>query len=448
MKGRDRGAALVAVLVIVLLASGIAAAALAATPSIVRESSERVGRTRARYLAMEAAARAHNDLNLGGLGELARRAGSIIGADAILATVLNDLPITLIAALENQPDESSVATSVQLGDGSYRITAYGKAQGLTEGVVVVVRRQTSTPSPWRDLAVGANGIDADGTTYTDSYDSDSAAYLLHALGLGFATGTNGSLISNGSIDLDGGTIRGSVHPGPSGSFTGGGATVSGSTAPLAAPEVLPPVRYTIPATSDNLSGLPGRVDGSGRFMTSGGDTINMPGGTYVLSRLELGGSTTLDVTGDVTLFMTGEFRLEDAARVRVRPGGSLKVYTSADMRLGGRGLVNQTGPVVFDPFTFTFVKEGDPEKLQIFASQSSTPEIDFREGVPFWGGIYAPTARIEFDESNTVYGALVGREIYSEYTLYMHFDQALTRAIPHHDRLLTQAVVARWWATR
>src|SRR6185295_14380088 len=63
----ERGSAILAAFFIVLLAGVVAIACLVPAPIQFREANERVHRSRARYLALEAAARRQNSMNLLGI---------------------------------------------------------------------------------------------------------------------------------------------------------------------------------------------------------------------------------------------------------------------------------------------------------------------------------------------------------------------------------------------
>jgi len=441
-RARERGAALLAALVILFLAVGVSAACIAASPLVVRDANERLGRTRARFLAMGAAERARAELNQGLVTSVVGGlTGLLGGTQPLLGSVVDVLPIDLLHTIQNAPDESAAATRTRQVDGSYLITAYGKAQGVTQGLCHVVR-QAGTTTPFRWAAFGGSGVELEGDIATDSWSSDAGAYAgLTAL----LRGARGSLGSNGSIILDGGSVRGDARPGPTGSLARNGTTVSGSRLPSAAEIPLPPVRLDPPA-SDNNAALGFAVAGDGSLSVATG-IVRVPSGVYRLSSLTASDDGIVEVTGDATIHLTGPLSTKDKGKLRIAHGASLKVYTTETVTFNGGGAENLTGPTVRPLLSSKSVTEGIPSRLQVFVAERSAgvgARVTLGSKTPLYAAIYAPSSLIRATRDVEVFGSLVSGSLELE-GAKLHFDEALEGAPPSLGSPIAYGLVARWW---
>ena len=436
----ERGSALIPVLLLLLIAGGLAAACLVSAPAFLRDASERIGRARARYLAMGAAARAREQLALGVLAPVLNGL-----TRTVLGTVAQTGLVPTLATLRDAPDESSFATTTQLQDGSWQVTAYAKAGGLTEGVVEVVRKAGSSGSPFTRAAFAGSGIEADRAILVDGYDSGLGSYASQAL-LGL---TRGALGSNASIVLSGGAVRGDAKPGPGGTLTTGGATVSGSTAPAAAALPLAPVRYQTPAANSDAA-VAANVSAGSAFAASAG-TVALPAGTYVFGTFTASGAAVVAVSGDVTIYLTDRLMITGTASIRVPAGASLKVYTAGDVSVGGGGVLNQAGPLASGGGLLggAAVYEGAPDRVQVYVARDPStglaPAVTFATATPFYGAVYAPGSEVRALTAVNIFGAVVADTFHAYAASGVHYDAALGRATPILDLVGSYGVVARWW---
>ena len=142
------------------------------------------------------------------------------------------------------------STTVDHGDDSYTVTAFGRLGDQLKALEVVIAPEEIplfTKALFGDLDLGATG-----TVFTDSYDSDSGSYASQAVLVDPDTGmlyakANGSLGSNANIVINGTvTVLGDATPGPGGSviIAGGTAFISGSTAPADSTNPLPDIDFS------------------------------------------------------------------------------------------------------------------------------------------------------------------------------------------------------------
>lgn len=428
-----RGSALLPAMVVAGLMLALCAAVLTPVPRAISDVSERIGRTKSRYGALGAAARARWDLQRGGAGTIA--SGVPLGA-------IGQNLGTALAALEGAPDGSSFAETTQLQDGSYRIDAYAKVQAVIEGVTEIVRRGAQGAGQF--AAFSASGTTT-GVIFADSWDSSlgpygAAAVNTDSAGNRFAR-ENGAVASNGSISLGGGAIHGNATPGPGGTLTSGGATVYGSSAPAAAAVAAAPVRYTAPSQNDNAA--LDDISKLGVFSPKGGNT-DVGTGSYVVSGVSILGGASVRVTGDAVFYSSGDVMLASArAAFTIAPGASLTIYTTGNVSIFGQDEVqNKTGAVT----------EGIPAKLQIFVGKDpaaqSAPTVTIANGGAIFGTIYAPESPVVLTRvSGGLFGSVVGDTIVARAStsVALHFDESLRGGgggLP-----TTYQVFARWWAS-
>lgn len=154
------------------------------------------------------------------------------------------------------------------------------------------------------------------------------------------TYSRGSIQSNGTITLSGNTrINGDVRPGVGRSVSiSGGASVSGSTTPLAKPLDYPAASAGTFATSNNNVNLPTPQFESDYDFVSGSATLTIPAGNYYVKDLYVGSSGTLNITGAATFYVTGSVRLDGTINNNATPSNFRVVVCSAqDVLLAAGG---------------------------------------------------------------------------------------------------------------
>lgn len=143
--------------------------------------------------------------------------------------------------------------------------------------------------------VGMNRVEIIGNATVDSYDSSLGSYTV-----GSAL-QNGSIASNGNIDLTGIiTVNGDANAGVGmgGPNNIGIVSITGSDEDITSPLVFDPPVLPTPAPP-NL----------GQFNNTGNSNVTLTSGVYRYSSFNLLGNQTLNITGDVTVYVSGSFTL-------------------------------------------------------------------------------------------------------------------------------------------
>ena len=294
----------------------------------------------------------------------------------------------------SEPDEAN-ADSVRVtcrraaADGNPIDLFFARALGQTSADVnVYAIAQTRTTV--RSQLTGINKVVIKDNVFTDSYDSDVGPYNVAT------AGSNGHVSSNGEITLtNSALINGDARPGPSGSVDiSGSANVTGTTTSLSKALSLAAVDPSNAIATNNNANIPlsasGNVvvNGSVEFSLSGNDSLALPPGTYYFTNFTTSGSSTVNITGQTAIYCTG------------------------NISMVGSSTLNNTTQT--------------PANLQIFSTGTS---ITFTGAAPFYGAVYAPTARIDCPGPNAnsdYFGMMVGLELNLTGSAKMHFDEAVS----------------------
>jgi Flp pilus assembly protein TadG len=241
--------------------------------------------------------------------------------------------------------------------------------------------------------IGLDGVTISGGSYTDSYNSDNGAYYRSS------AGKNGHVCSNSKISLSGGStvVNGDAHPGPTSSVSAsGGSYVTGSKTPLDNPLNEPPVDASKAKTDNdneyvpNSTGNKDPLDSSGNYKLSGGDTAELPPGTYYFSSLTLSGGSSIMITGKTV------------------------IYVSGNVDISGGSLVNTTQKAI---------------NCQLYSTGS---KVTLSGGSQWYGVVYAPTADIvRSSGSADFYGMAVGKTLTLSGGGGCHYDEALDYLTGH-----------------
>jgi hypothetical protein len=234
---------------------------------------------------------------------------------------------------------------------------------------------------------GLEGITADGSIVTDSYDSSEGSY-----GSG-SIHPNGDICSCQDIDVFGGIeIHGDAMYGD-----GFGFYPSGSSYEVWG--VVDDHRCGVPsfdadydgAAVDNDNATIGLTEnGRDPFLGSpwdlyieGNDSLTLAGGTYYFTSAMLAGQAFVNITGPTTIFVTGP----------------------ADF--GGGGLFNASQ---------------EPSDLVIYCSG---PTVRLRGGSGFYGALVAPDSDVHLEGTGDYYGTLLARTLDMDGDAVIHVDETL-----------------------
>ncbi len=235
------------------------------------------------------------------------------------------------------------------------------------------------------LITGLQSVTMSGSSYTNSYSSSNGFYSS-------ATATNqGNVCSNGVITMSGSAaIRGDAHPGIGKTVKSSSSIgVLGDTSPLTKALSYPAVDPGDAATINNNSKIPNSVqnkvplNSKGEFTLSGGDSVNLPPGTYYFSKLSLSGGSTINISGDTEIYVTG------------------------DVAISGGSLANTT-----------FL----PQNLQLFLLGT---KCAISGGSDFYGVIYGPSALVDRSSDADFYGAIIAGQLVMSGSGGIHADQSL-----------------------
>lgn len=139
------------------------------------------------------------------------------------------------------------------------------------------------------------------------------------------------------------------------------------------------------------------------------------GGEYLLSNWSSNSSTPLHFAGDTTIVLTGDMKLSGNGAITIDPSATLKIYSSGDIDLGGKGVLNIS------------VK---PEQLLIFgtASNPGEQEINISGNGFLSASIYAPNAEVALNGGGTdgrVFGAVAAYDARLVGNSHFSYDEAL-----------------------
>ena len=234
---------------------------------------------------------------------------------------------------------------------------------------------------------GLEGIIAEGSIVTDSYDSSEGLY-----GSG-SIHPNGDICSCQDIDVFGSVeIHGDAMYGEDYGFypSGGAWEVWG---------VIDDHECGVPSFDADFDGAAVYNDNDTIGLTENGndpfggspwdlyidgnDSLTLAGGTYYFTSATLTGQGTLYIAGPTTIFVTGP----------------------ADFSGGG-----------------IFNSSQDPSDLVIYCSG---PTVTLRGGSGFYGAVIAPDSDIHLVGTSDFYGTLLGRTLHMEGDTMIHVDETL-----------------------
>lgn len=253
-------------------------------------------------------------------------------------------------------------------------------------------------------AFGADGVLLNSNAFIDSYDSGLGSYDSQIQGGNEFARENGTIGSNGDINLRANTeIHGDAIPGPGHVVDDSASNVyiSGSTDPAEAEFPMPPIEVPTIPSSGALRGTstitvgPGLVHYSSILMM-GGSTLRVVGpATFVVDDFVMRSNTNLvfDATGGpIELYGTGDFVLESNSTVT----------TIADTALG-----------------VTLLLSGNNQ------TPGGSDRVSLSSNSDFIGAIYAPNATFRLGSNFDIFGSIICRRLDLASYGEIHFDEAL-----------------------
>jgi hypothetical protein len=145
--------------------------------------------------------------------------------------------------------------------------------------------------------------------------------------------------------------------------------------------------------------------------TISGATTITSSGKYDGISIGQGGIITID--GPVTLYITGNISLSNSAEIQINnanPDASLTIFLEGDLYCKNGGALNNLTE--------------DPTRLHLFGLDSCT-NLSFATAGSFYGAIYAPNAMANFKNSVEVFGAITAERFLQGQAANFHYDASL-----------------------
>jgi hypothetical protein len=377
---KRRGAALLAISVLLLVLATLLAAFFRVNAAAFGEQRQYRENERAFYVAEAGLSEGYTEVTRGNFGA--------IGSEAFPSQLGN---ANYWVDMEN------------LGTRVYSLRSTGLDSIARERLELVMRE---IPDGFFRYAVfGAEGVLLRPESFVDSYDSELGSYASQYDGSTGYAQENGNVGSNEDIIMSTNSeIHGNATPGPDGivDLSAPQSYVSGSTEPAKELIELPPIQVPpIPAQppwslkSKSATLPPGDHHYTSLDLSSGASLTIVGPARVVLDKFLLRSNTTLTVdtsAGPVQIFATGNLQLESNSNLITnseRPR-DMAFYISADD-----------------------------------VNTKPTPTVDFSAQSNYIGLIYAPNAEVKFSANFAVYGSVMGREVTMGANSAVHYDSSL-----------------------
>jgi hypothetical protein len=358
------------------------------------------------------------------------------GVEEALAHLQKNFPTNILGEGWTFDDGFSVSRNRALDDGSYDVNiGLSLTPTITSRGSYRIRGNNSTSltrtvrvrTIWTNYVANAIatklGIKLNGyTVSSDSFDSGNSLYSTPTGLYDPAKAKDGGDIATnlgieGAFNAGNAKIKGKVLTGPSGTVDLGPGAVIGSDAwhdggntglepgwsSDDANVPMPPVTAPYSSAAPPSGG------------TSGGVTYNyiLANGNYQLG--SFGGKVL--VTGNATLLVNDRVQFTGTDFIKIKPGGSLKLYVAAPTaNIGGGGVINQAGVAT---------------AFQYFGLPSNT-SVSLAGNGELAGFVYAPNADLTLNGGGNVYGATMTKSLSINGTFSFHFDEALKRVWSLH----------------
>lgn len=290
------------------------------------------------------------------------------------------------------------------GDGEFTsdptepitLIATGTFNGTTSSATAVLRPRGGVPGVTgiavaTEVNFGNNGL-------IDSYDSTQGPYHKDN------NASSNAVIATNSVDSDmlvmgnNGELAGSAYVGPGGNPDSGIdiGDVSGEKDALTEPVDLPGCSPPDVGSSDGDMDL-----GDHETWTVYGDVK--------WDNFDAGNGVTLYIHGDVTIHVTGDFDTGNNFRLILDPGATLDLYVDGDLDFGNNAEINYDSSRTHD-MTVHNCGDGD---------------IDFGNNARIAGTIISPNAEMETGNNAHFYGMFLGYELDFGNNVLFHQDLSL-----------------------
>lgn len=292
--------------------------------------------------------------------------------------------------------------SVVKDGNSYQVTSTATKGTIHRRLEQIVEVTASSLSPFISAMIGGGSgggstlaVSMSGQSYTDSYDSSIGRYNVNG-----NKGSNGDILTNADISVSGqAEINGDAATGADGTFDTQSA-VTGTISHDFSGEL---VDVVVPSSLTSLSS-------GGSLSISGQNTRSIASGDYKYSRISVSGQSVLTITGPANIYVTGSISTSGQAKIAISSAstGPVNFYVDGSVSVTGQGIDNATY---------------NPADLFLFGTSSGNISLSGQAG--FYGGVYAPNAKLSISGQAQLYGSFIGDTISMSGQAAMHYDEAL-----------------------
>lgn len=264
-------------------------------------------------------------------------------------------------------------------------TIVGYSLGRYQGAQTVVEFKLAHSQAFRWALYSDSALTMCGTSYTDSYDSDSGSYAATMSLTGGDVGSNGQVDLCGDSDINGDAT--SSTPGEMDIYGSADVNDTSTTAPLI---ILDPVPQSEIDDAENNNIAPGGLSGSFTY-NAGTDNIRVL-------------PTQILILADGVYFFND---FDISGTIQLAPGASVRIYLVGDAKLGSQAKINITGK----PVDFQIYSVGD--------------EFRIAGGAEMRAVVYAPETEFSLTGGADLYGAFVGDFGSGVGNTQFHYDRSL-----------------------
>jgi hypothetical protein len=266
----------------------------------------------------------------------------------------------------------------------------------------------------KDAVVFAGAVSSVDSWNSDPDNSSATAPVPYSTAVRNDRGTVGSTsVVNRAVLVNQANIWGYVATGGGAPEVGSNGTVRGADTPAGV--AVDPRRVTTDfnASFDNVL-----APDNGIYLAALPNVLGLSGVAtrWRISAIRLTGNETLTIRGDVTIVTTATtgdaISLTGNAQIIVPDGSRLTLYSAADVKIGGKGLVNAN----IQPIT-----------VQLYGVSTSPggQDIQISGNGNLVGVVYAPNGDVTINGNGDVSGSVVARNIKLTGDAAFHYDESL-----------------------
>lgn len=367
----EAGFALIVVLGILLLVTGLALVAFNTSDTDRQIASNNLGGARAYYAAEAGIIRSNAML------------ADSLWRDGFSNVSIGNATYSVQVVDSNTPNYHALKDSLLL-------RSTGSAPGSQSRIdVLLAKYHAGRMFKW--AAFGDTSVHIAGNAEIDAFNSDSGAYVPG--GMGGNVGSNGYIYINGSNAI----IDGNVGT-PDTVIKNAGAIVNGTIDNNAAQTTLDPI------SQDELNYAWSHNSAPAGLTLTGGATYDSVSKALSAS----GGATavTINVSG---IYCFSSITFTSSSQLILAPGVKAVIYMSGNLNAAGGTIVNTTAKA---------------ENLQIYSTGSL---ISVTGNASLYAAVYAPNASIIINGNGGATGSFVGKSVLNAGNGAVHYDRALRK---------------------